>query len=355
MNETAYRADLEPTFGGQRILVMERTEGDLKFRVLPFGASDIDGTIPEEHTPEKDKIFQVDDARTAFSFYEQSGIPMWLTTSRTLGEVELYQQALSIHGGAIFEEGIGIELPDGADAARILQRTNGGFIARHNNKNLLIRGPQHGIVIIRDVFGAVERKTSPLVSSLVYNADNFSDMNEEKLALLAQTAGHHSREAAIASTIRFASAYVAKPSDEQRKLLKVLVGENPSLRMRDHGHVIEVYASHENKGTALSLIAQNPGLFYPNLYINSLYLIVFGNKQNDLEMLKFVKDGIGVLVAGPNPGEYFLSSDELASLPEGTIVTHEVAGKGLIEAVPLVRAKFKDHFGVDMSSDLMTE
>jgi hydroxymethylpyrimidine pyrophosphatase-like HAD family hydrolase len=331
---------------GIKLLVFEKQEGEGVIRILPFVASDIDGTANDESLAESFRINSIGPAKEALGVYERLGMPVWLITSRTIGEGELYQQKMNLHGGIIGEEGISIALPAGVDLS-LAQNIPDTYLAKHGEKHILIQAPKDAMQIVSAAIRQAQSQSgTPLISSLVYEGEGFTQLDERKLTDLMTAAGHHSTEAAVASTIRFASAYVVLQDDKQKKAILDAIKDNSQLRMRDHGRIIELYASKHNKATALKLAGSHLQVFFPHAQVDRLFPIVFGNRQNDIAMMQYVgSEGIAVLVAGPEQGRYYLTAEELSSLPHTVIKTRGVAGEGLKEAVSLVFQKLHERFG----------
>jgi len=332
-----------------KLLVLESKENSQIRRTTIFIGSDIDGTINEEHLPESQRIDSdaVNSAKDAFKEYESRGISVWLISSRTYEEVSMYKDRVVAHGGAIFEDGLGVEVPKGADVNNLPQVTEGNYhVVEYNGRSILVLAPLDSLGRIQAALHQVEAKTNtPLISSFIHDASGNVDI--KKLEVLQQTAGHFSQSEALKSTVRFASAYIADPTEEQREVLKTTVSSQENLRLRDHGKIIEVYGSQNHKGIALQLVLKNPQFFFPDRHLNSVFPIVVGNKENDVEMMNeaIATGGIGVLAAGPLENQYWIDQ---SSVPEEVIKTTKVAGHGLKDVAPQVLGRIEQKFNIKL-------
>ncbi len=339
-----------PKTNTQRIapLIVELpTSEELIQRTGIIWLSDIDGTANDQSLPENERLESVGPARQVVTRVQSWGIPFGLISSRTLPEVVRYQQALGCVGGAIIEDGLGIEVPEYADLQTLrAQMTQSMHLVEHDGHSLLVFDTPGAMERIGAFLQTVEELSGQkLVSSLT--------QTPEDVAELQRIAGHGSLEDAKRSAVRFASAYVPKPTQKQRDFLHEQSRVTPGIRIFDdpHGNVIHILSGHANKGTALAWINDHPSLFFPKgTMVDRVYCIVSGNHTNDIPLMEaaYQRGGMGIFVAGPEPDKYFLS--DLNRLPPRTIITSAVAGEGLVEALPRVTNSLVQDLGIQLTS-----
>lgn len=330
------------------LLIVEERQGDVIDRIGFLVASDIDGTANTQEDEQGNAIIEsvrletiYGTADVAFSALEQSGIPVWLISSRTYPEVVRYQQALQVHGGAVIEDGLGIVLPQDISSEGVEQLYPGYHLVHHEGHNILVFASKNSMGKLTDFYDMVEALSGEeLISSIIKGS-------KEKLQKLEEAAGHENLESAFASTVRFASSYIPKPTERQRVLIHEKAQEY-GIRVFDDGHVIHSMSGQATKATALGFLYDNPQLFFPGAYVSNIFPIACGNHVNDIKLMHQVVShkGIGVIVAGPKPDTYYVKKEDL---PEEIVYTHQVAGKGLLEAVPLIKKIIGDRFEIDIS------
>jgi hydroxymethylpyrimidine pyrophosphatase-like HAD family hydrolase len=341
------RQDTEVNFFPYPLLIVEEKQGDSIDRIGFFVASDIDGTANQQEDefgkaiPESVRLQTIyGTADVAFSALEQSGIPVWLISSRTYPEVKRYQNALQVHGGAVIEDGLGIVLPNDVSLEDVERSYPGYHLVHHEDRDILVLASKNSMERLIDFYDQIESLSGEeFISSITKGS-------EEKLKKLQETAGHENLESAFASTVRFASSYIPKPTERQRALVHEKA-EEYGVRVFDDGHVIHCMSDQATKATALSFFYDNPQLFFPGVYVNKIFPIACGNHVNDIKLMHqaLSHKGVGVMVAGPRPDTYYVKKEDL---PEGIVLTHEVAGKGLLEAVPIIKKSIRDRFVVDI-------
>lgn len=289
-------------------------------RLAVMAFSDIDGTINNEGLPDSERLGSIGPAKHGIGLLETRGIPVGLITARSLGEAEVYQNAIGNKGITICEDGAVVLLPphtlDEEHEHKLSERVR---LMEHNGSPVVLLSSVDAPAIERFLSfteqEAIKRGGQPPESSTPHLSSE--DTN----------------------TGRIGSVYAGDTTEIQRKVIQEHAQAN-NIRYFGRPQYLHLVGADAHKGTALQFINDNIKLFMPSdTGIDGILPIVFGNNENDLVLLQKAREmgGIGVLVMNVRGG-YSVPEEKLdRSIMKAT----KPYGHGITEAIPHVLEALK--------------
>lgn len=291
-------------------------------RVLVHGNSDIDGTLINEHVPERDKIPTIAPARAAVTELESvHHIPVGVSTSRSFGEALYYQEAANGHGVTICEDGAVISLGKALRQAHIASLETRGY-------SVVTREGRSSVILSRTPMSNIERF---LDETQKQSDESLFTSLTTPIEQLQELLGHPTLDQTRMSVDRLASVYIVNASQRQKEIMNALA---PQMGLRTFGEPVHIMGADAQKGTPLEVMNALPTVFFSDLPIQGVLPIFFGNRENDIPSLATAikMGGIGVLVGHPDGGHYI----ETDLVPPEVIKTTKPYGFGIQEAIPVI-------------------
>lgn len=303
-------------------------KGNKKFAVLAF--SDIDGTVNDQRLPESERLSSINPAKEAIKKLQEYDIPVGLITARSFGETLVYKNALNTNGFMVSEDGAIVILPKLSNQA-IDKISKKYHIISHEKENVLILSKIE-LPEIKNFLGLInkilkESSNKELITSCT-----------SKPELLKELINYETLEDTKRAIDRLASAYVRDSTDKQFELLKKHARER-GMRVEGEQFHAHILGADADKGSAIQFINDHISEILPDLEIDGILPIVFGNDYNDLRLFEEANSlgGLGIIVKDSN--DTFKVSEN--KIPSYVIKTEGANGFGMLEAIKIILSKIK--------------
>lgn len=308
-------------------------------RMMVMGLTDFNGTVDNDYElPEERLMESIGPAQAAFQeLQENARIPIGGISARSTGESLEYRRALHLHGPTIAEDGSIVIVDTVSDAARTR------FLEQGYRIDTLPEGET--VIYLTD-------KTQEDYRSLIEEAQATDPENTiistvtHTVEELMDVITYADKEAAERAMQRIGSAFVGKITPEQRAYIEEKAAERG---IRADFSLLHLFDEKMNKGLAAEFIRDNIQALYPDLDIDGVYFIGFGNGSNDVSLMQKLKDptleadGIGVLVSAPD-NSYAVPDDQLPPY----VIKGGPYGYGILRSIPKIYSRLQQ-LGADIS------
>jgi len=285
--------------------------------------SDIDGTCNFEDVPEAERLASSGPAADAFAPFT-SELQISLMSARTIPEIEGYARKLGISGFEIGEDGGVIALPKDITDAQVADLSAAGIIIDElDGRRVVLTSATSTEDIAAIMRAAQEEFGTPTVSTVTSTPEE-----------IQQAAGHQSRELAVASMQRKASAYAVGLTPKQHQIILERM-EAAGIRMLGgtYDNVTQYFGNTAegepaDKRAALRLLDRIVAIMYK---VDGMLPVVFGNGKNDIPLLNMALEigGRAVLIPDRSGNPFF---DENL-IPKGVLRATKPAGHGIKEVL----------------------